>query len=58
MVPELYGAALDRYTAEGDQLMNQYAMLGDLANDEYGRYQDALNDHWQYVAYLQGVGDD
>ena len=58
MVPELYGAALDRYTAEGDQLMNQYAMLGDLANDEYGRYQDALNQHWQNVSYLQGVADD
>ena len=58
VVPELYGAALDRYTAEGDQLMNQYAMLGDLANDEYGRYQDALNQHWQNVSYLQGVADD
>lgn len=58
VVPELYGAALDRYTAEGDQLMNQYAMLGDLANDEYGRYQDALKQHWQNVSYLQGVADD
>lgn len=57
-VPELYGMALDQYNAEGDQLMNQYSMLGALADEEYGRYQDALNQHWQNVSYLQGVADD
>lgn len=51
VVPELYGMAYDRYQGEGDALMNQYAMTGDLAADEYGKYQDALNQYWQERDY-------
>ena len=58
VVPELYGLALDQYNAEGDQLTQQYAMLGDLRDDEYGRYQDALNAYWQDVTYAKGEADD
>lgn len=58
VVPELYGMALDQYNAEGEQLYNQYAMTGDLADNEYGRYQDALNQYWQNVSYLKGEADD
>lgn len=58
VVPELYGMALDQYNAEGEQLYNQYAMTGDLADTEYGRYQDALNQYWQNVSYLKGEADD
>lgn len=58
IVPELYGMALDQYNAEGEQLYNQYAMTGDLAETEYGRYQDALNQYWQNVSYLKGEADD
>ena len=57
VVPELYGMALDRYNAEGDRLMEQYGMLGDMADKEYGRYQDALNQYWQNLSYLQGRAD-
>jgi hypothetical protein len=57
VVPELYGMALDRYNAEGDRLMQQYGMLGDMADKEYGRYQDALNQYWQNLSYLQGRAD-
>lgn len=58
IVPELYGMALDQYNAEGDRLYDQYAMLGDMADDEYGRYQDSLNDYWQNISYLKGEADD
>lgn len=58
VVPELYGMALDQYNAEGDRLMQQYGMLGDLQNDEYAKYQDALDRYWQNVSYLQGQADD
>lgn len=58
VMPELYGMALDQYNAEGDRLYDQYAMLGDLANDEYGKYQDALDGYWQNISYLKGEADD
>lgn len=51
VVPELYGMALDQYNQEGQDLLNQYAMLGDMADTEYGRYQDSLNQYWQNVSY-------
>ena len=50
-VPELYGMALDQYNQEGQDLYNQFAMVGDLRDDEYGRYQDAMDRYWQDVDY-------
>ncbi len=58
VVPELYGMALDQYNQEGQNLLNQYAMVGDMADDEYGKYQDALNQYWQNLSYLKGQADD
>lgn len=58
VVPELYGMALDQYNAEGDKLLTQYSMLGDMADDEYGKYQDALNQYWQNVNYQKQNADD
>lgn len=56
-IPELYGLALDQYNQEGQQLQNQYAMLGDLRDEEYGRYQDALAEYWRNLDYLQEQAD-
>ena len=58
VVPELYGMALDQYNAEGDKLLTQYSMLGDMADDEYSKYQDSLNQYWQNVNYQKQVADD
>ena len=58
VVPELYGMALDQYNAEGEALYNQYAMLGDMADDEYGKYQDQLSQYWQNVGYQKQNADD
>lgn len=58
VVPELYGMALDQYNQEGQDMLNQYAMVGDMADDEYGKYQDSLNQYWQNLSYLKSQADD
>lgn len=58
VVPELYGMALDQYNQQGQDLLNQYGMIGDLRDDEYGKYQDQLNQYWLNVDYLKGQADD
>ena len=58
VVPELYGMAYDQYQQEGDDLYQEYAMTGDMADDEYGKYMDSLNQYWQNVDYLTGRADD
>lgn len=58
VVPELYGMALDQYNQQGQDLLNQYSMVGDLRDDEYGKYQDQLNQYWLNVDYLKGQADD
>ena len=57
VVPELYSMAYDQYLQEGDDLYQQYAMTGEMADQEYGRYQDSLNQYWQNVYYLTGRAD-
>lgn len=46
VIPTLYQTAYGQYKDQGDQMMQQYAMLGDLRDQEYGRYRDALGD-WE-----------
>ena len=46
IVPQLYGMAYDRYNQEGQDLKDQYSMLAQQDDIEYGRYRDALSD-WQ-----------
>lgn len=41
-IPELYQLALSKYQMDGDALKEQYALLGDREQQDYGRYQDAL----------------
>jgi hypothetical protein len=43
MVPELYGMALDQYNREGQEMYNQYGLLSDQEQQDYGRYQDSYN---------------
>ena len=56
-IPQYYQMALDAYNAQGDEMMQQYGLLGDLADREYGQYQDDLANYWQNVGYLQDVAD-
>lgn len=57
VVPELYGMALDKYNAEGQELYNQYGLLSDQENQDYGRYQDKYNQWASERDHLQGVYD-
>ena len=50
--------ALDQYNQEGQNLLTQYSMLGDMADTEYSRHQDALNQYWQNVSYQKQLADD
>lgn len=57
VVPELYQQAYQQYQDEGDRLTQQYALLGDLADDEYGKYQDAYNQWLAERSYAQDNAD-
>lgn len=54
-VPELYQLALDKYNMEGQEMLNQYAMLGDRENQDYSRYRDTVSD---YYTELDRLTDD
>ena len=54
IVPELYDRAYGAYQQEGQDLLNQYAMVADREADAYGRYQDTYNQYWDNLALLQG----
>lgn len=58
VVPELYGMALDKYNQEGQDLYNQYGLLADQENQDYGRYQDSYNQWLTERDYLTGVYND
>ena len=58
IVPELYQMALDRYKMEGQDLYNQYGMVMDRENQDYGRYRDTVSDWVADRGYLQGVYND
>lgn len=51
-VPELYQLALDQYNREGDDLYNQYGLLADRENTDYGRYRDTVSDYNTERGYL------
>lgn len=57
IVPELYQMALDKYNREGEDLYNQYAMLGEQENLDYGRYRDSVADYLTERDYLAGRYD-
>lgn len=43
-IPELYQLALNSYNAEGERLMNNYGVLSDAYNKDYGQYRDKVSD--------------
>lgn len=46
VVPELYQMAYDRYNQEGQDLLNQYSMLGAQEEQDYSRYRDTVSDYY------------
>jgi peptidoglycan hydrolase-like protein with peptidoglycan-binding domain len=57
IVPELYQMAYDRYNQEGQDLYNQYSMLGAQEQQDYGRHRDSVGDWQTERDYLTGRYD-
>ena len=57
IVPELYQLALDKYNQEGQDLYNQYGLISDRENTDYGRYRDEVSDFNTNRDYLAGRYD-
>ena len=57
IVPQLYQMALDKYNMEGQDLYNQYGMVVDRENTDYGRYRDTISDYLTERDYLAGRYD-
>lgn len=53
VIPELYQLAYERYAGETRDLYDQYALLGDRENIDYGRYRDDVADHQAALDRLQ-----
>lgn len=52
LIPELSQMAFDRYTQEGQELLAMYDLYMGREAQEYGRYQDSLNNWYQEDARL------
>lgn len=56
-VPELYQLALDKYNQDTSNLYNQYSLLGQREDMDYGRYRDSLSDWNTERDFLTGRYD-
>lgn len=57
VVPELYAQARQAYNDEGDRMLQQYQLTGDLRDDEYSRYQDRLSNWWRDLSFQADRAD-
>jgi murein DD-endopeptidase MepM/ murein hydrolase activator NlpD len=51
-VPELYQLARDQYYQEEQALYNQYGLIMDRENQDYGRHRDDVSDYYTDLNYL------
>ena len=57
VMPELYDRARSAYDAEGNRMLQEYELTGDLASNDYSKYQDAYNRWLAERSYAQGNAD-
>lgn len=57
VVPQLYGMALDQYNQEGQNLKDNWSMLNQMYNTEYGQFADQVADWQQQRDYLSNMYD-
>lgn len=57
VLPETYGMAYQQYQDEKNGLQNKYALTGQLADDEYQKYQDKLSNYYKELGYWQDAAD-
>lgn len=51
-IPELYKLALDKYNMERQELKDQYGLLSDDRNYQYGMHRNAVDDYYTERGYL------
>jgi peptidoglycan hydrolase-like protein with peptidoglycan-binding domain len=51
-IPELYQLALNQYNAEGDAMYDQFALMAQQEDQDYGRYRDSLSDYYTELERL------
>lgn len=56
-VPELYQLALARYNQEGQNLKDQYSILAEQDEIDYGKHRDQVSDFYTNLEYLTGRAD-
>lgn len=57
VIPELYNLAYEQYKQQGQDLYNQYALLGEREAQDYSRYRDTVSDWNNERDYLAGRYD-
>lgn len=57
VVPELHQMAHDRYTQDGQQMLNMYDLYLNRESQEYAKHQDSIDRWYQEVARLQSDYD-
>lgn len=57
VLPETYGMAYQQFQDEKSGLQNRYSMMGQLAEEEYQKYQDRLSSYYQEMGYWQDAAD-
>lgn len=57
VMPELYDRARSAYDAEGNRMLQEYELTGDLTSNDYSKYQDAYNRWLAERSYAQGNAD-
>lgn len=57
VLPETYGMAYQQYLDEKSGLQDRYTITGQLAEDEYEKYQDRLSNYYQELGYWQDAAD-
>ena len=57
MIPELYQLALNQYQIEGDQMLDNAALMAQMEDKDYGRYRDQVGDWETERDYLSGRYD-
>ena len=58
VVPELYGMALDQYNQEGQNMLDQYAILAAQDEKDYGRYRDSVSDYYDQLQQMYNQYND
>ena len=53
IMPELYGMAYDKYQQEGQEMLNLYSLYSGLEQENYGKYQDSVNNWFNMGSVLR-----